>query len=390
MLKRIGVMLLLALMIIVFAASVAHASVRPLTGGQHGCTNTNPEYTVSNWNTRLSYSPGRVQFTAQHRPEVIWEDAYLVTGFNRGSSAQSLCGHFGSSYAYQLPVKADAPLKITGGMRYRISDFHGRPGWDVWLTARGAEYTETTARAMEHDPRTVEVMIEPGFGHRIWSYSSNRHWHVVFVEGGNLSNVNILASVNAAFRSIGISPSKYYYSAIDGGAEFSQGRFEMLSYRLNVSTYATETRSATATASYTARSGALAVTATRRVTLPVTRTVTLPVQGASLGAVRAVAASSAASAALASAEARVPAAAFSAAHAAATEALAAKLHPYRKLPNVVHHRLGWAIATLRHAGFRNLRWTRGLKPSAVVHWEAGHPGHLTNVKARIILHARRH
>ncbi len=387
MLRRIGVVLIIVAVLMVMVASLAHASTPTLTGGNHGCTDTNPEYVVSDVNATVHYTPGSVKFTSVHSPSYNWEDTYLLTGYNRGSNAVVLCGHYGSEFAYQLPFSATAPVKLKSTMTYTSSSFGGRIGWDLWLVRNGEQFKETTASAMEADSRTVEVMVSRGtYNHVV---TVNGRWHRVYIGGGSMHNVDLGLLMRTAMKHAGVSPSRYQWEVIGAGAEFLRGTFSLTGYALSINTTATKTRSSTATASYTARHGLFAITATRHATAVITKTVTLPVKGNPLTVQQAIAASSASTRALLVARALAPSKALSEARRAATGAMYDKLHPYAVLPHLVHKRLGTAIATLRRDRFRNLSWTRGLKPSAVVFWEAGHPGHLTAVKAHIILRARR-
>lgn len=389
MLRRIGIAVLIAALLVIAFVSLAKASPSlSLLEGQHGCTGTNPEYTLSDVNADVHYNSGSVKFNSYHKPGTGWNDTYLVSGFNRGSDATVLCGHFGNDYAYQLPFKASAPVAITGTLYFKAYNFAGTIGWDIWLVRAGEETRETTARAMEADHRSVEIMVTPGHA-RGRIYVVNGAWHRIYIGGGTMRNVDLMSLIHTSLRRIGASPSSYFIQAIPAGAEFTRGNFSVTGYDLRVTTSVSERRSASAFSLYTAKHGLLSITAARRTTVSVTRTVTLPVKGHPLGEQRATAARRAALEAQSAANTLAPRQALSEAHLIATEAMFARLHPYRVLPNVRHKHLGTAISILQHNGFLHLNWTRGLRPSAVVTWEAGHPGHLTATKAHISIRAKK-
>lgn len=387
--KRIITSALLAVATVATVAGTVHA--QPLSAGEHGCTYTNPEYIVSDVNADVHFTPGTVQFTATHRHvpgRSNWNDTYLITGYNRGSNAVVLCGHYGRDYAYRLPFSATAPVRIRSSLSYTA---HGQSanmiGWDLWLVRNGEEASETTSWGMQSDHRTVEIMVIPGrYGH---IFTVNGRWHRVYIGGGSMQNVDLQYLMRVAMRASRVNPANYQWQVIGAGAEFTRGTFSVRNYNLSITTSVRATRHATATATYTARNGKYTATATRRVTVTVRKTVTLPVKGQPLNVQRYRAYQEAAARAQATATARARTVALRAAWTAANEILLGKVHPRRVLPKVVHARLGAAISVLQHNAFLNLRWTRGLKTTAVVTWEAGHPGHLTPVKARIILRAKR-
>src|ERR1700722_5315002 len=103
----------------VFGLTVtANASAKPLVEGQHSCTLTNPELTLSDMKATVYANPGSFKFTSVHSPDFGWNDTYLIAGYNRGSNSDVLCGHYGTDYAYRLPFKVSDPIQVTSSLTY--------------------------------------------------------------------------------------------------------------------------------------------------------------------------------------------------------------------------------------------------------------------------------
>lgn len=203
-----------------------HAPVT-ISGGQHACTETSPSYLLANDGTRTTLTPHSYKFTAKAtRPG--WDDAYLLNGLSRGNNSADLCGQF----PYVLPVPA-TNFNITGSMTSKWTGYYARPGWDIWLVHAGSQDTETTNTTMQADPRTVELLLQPGFpeGH---AYQSAPGWHRIFTNSGDLKNVNITAMINQSLATAGLRPSDYYISAIGAGAELVSATFKLTGYNLSM------------------------------------------------------------------------------------------------------------------------------------------------------------
>jgi hypothetical protein len=197
-------------------------------------TETVPDYILANDGLNVTYTPGTVEYSATWNPRFSaqWQDAYLVTGYSHGANSTAQAGSYGK-YVYKMPLRVDAESQFTGSMTYSTSsDFDGRPGWDIWLSPSGSQNVDTTAATLEANPRTVEVLLQPG----TLSYESNPGYDRIFYGVGSLSDVNIGEYVIKALDYLGLDPSEYYWAAIDGGAEMTRGSFTMDSYSLSVVT----------------------------------------------------------------------------------------------------------------------------------------------------------
>ncbi len=268
-LAMIAVLALLALL-----PFAAHADT--LASGMHACTRTNPEYVLTDDGATVTSTPGTYQFTAQSARSG-WDDAYAMTGYSRGSNSATTCGHYGR-YSYNLPVPATA--QISGSLASQTTGYYSRPGWDIWLVHAGSQYQETSNTTMQADPRTVEIMLQPGqpYGH---AYTSRPSWYRIFTFAGDLKNVNITSLIANSLASAGLNPSDYYVEAIGGGAEFISATFKLTGYSLSVSAPGQYT--ATAQESYTAvfRNSRFPLQVSATATASVTRHTAVLVKGTS-------------------------------------------------------------------------------------------------------------
>ncbi len=220
------VVLLVSVLALVLLPLAAYASPPPMTGGMHSCTQTSPRYLLTDDNAAVTTTPDSYKFSASSYT-MDWVDAYLMEGYSRGVNSADSCG------TYRLPVAmADHP-KIVSSLTSTWSGYYARPGWDVWLVRAGTQDQETTNTLMQADPRTVELLIQPGYpyGH---SYTANPGWYRIFANAGNLKNVNITAIINHSLRQDGLRPSDYDVASIGGGAEFAGATFRLTGYNLSI------------------------------------------------------------------------------------------------------------------------------------------------------------
>lgn len=212
--------------------SIASAATRPtwLSGGQHSCSYTAPEYMLSDWDMAVHAYPGTTRFTATHTSSRgnRYEDAYWVTGWHDENS--SICDkrtipHSGGRKASSLkPGFLDGP-QVSANFSAHGS---GRIGFDLWLTATTSEHSPTQ---MEHDSRTWEVLLQPGGG----AYRDNPGWHRAYIGiGGRAGSLNVYGlNLTALARKAGV-PRWYSWAAIDAGGETPSGSFTVSSYYLHI------------------------------------------------------------------------------------------------------------------------------------------------------------
>lgn len=217
------------------APGLASASTRPawLTAGQHSCSYTSPEYMLSDWDMLVHANPGTTQFTATHtnlRPG-RYEDAYWVTGYHDESSAicdgRTVVGTGGLKAKSLTPGLLNGPAVTTN---FSASGSNSaRLGFELWLTASTAEHTPT---AMEADPSTWEILVQPGKG----MSRDNPGWHRVEIGAGTgragaltVWGLNLTALAERA----GV-PHGYHWAAIDAGGETPGGSFTVNSYYLHI------------------------------------------------------------------------------------------------------------------------------------------------------------
>lgn len=232
--NRTGAVLALCAAAAVLIAAPAAAGTIPirghhrppvrLTGGQHGCSYTNPEYLLTDNHMDVTLHPGTTAFTATHTPG-RYEDAYWVlAGWHDESPA--LCdsrelpgsgGYYGESYTLRYRVRRHP--RITVSMRAHGT---GRLGLDLWFTASAAE---TAPAAMERDPRTVEVLLQQGHGWHV--FRDDPGWRRLYVSclpgRGDVVSFDRLSLTRIIAR-LGV-PGRLYWMAIDGGGETPRGSF---------------------------------------------------------------------------------------------------------------------------------------------------------------------
>jgi hypothetical protein len=235
--KIIGMAAVCAAMAVFTVAPAALADTSSVPVGGWVSTQTVPDYILADDGPTIAYSTGSLQFSADWNPRfgASWQDAYLVTGYSHGANSTEQAGSYGQ-YSYKMPLKVSSSSVVTGKMTYNTSaNFVGRPGWDIWLSPNGSQGVDTSASALESNPRTIEILLQPGGK----SYESNPGYDRLFYGVGSLDNVDISAYVQKALAYLGINPSGYYWAAIDGGAELTQGSFTLDSYSLSVGTATT-------------------------------------------------------------------------------------------------------------------------------------------------------
>lgn len=205
-----------------------HAPAQPpvhLTGGGHACTATNPEALIVDDDMAGTTRPGTTGFTGTWIPGHRWEGLYAVlAGWHDESPA--LCdnrelpgsgGYYGQSYTLRYRVWRRP--RITVSMR---AHGDGRLGFDLWFTA---DPRETTAAAMEHDPRTVEVLLQQGHGWHVFRDDPgwNRYYVSVLPGHGDAISFDGLNLTRIITR-LGV-PGRLYWMAIDAGGETPRGSF---------------------------------------------------------------------------------------------------------------------------------------------------------------------
>jgi len=218
------------------ASSASASTGNSIPAGGWASTNTVPDYILANDGANVSYTPGTDHFTETWNPRfgAEWQDSYLVDGYSHGANSTSQAGSYGK-YVYKMPLLVSSAVEMTGSMTYNVSsDFSGRAGWDVWLSPAGSENEDTTAASLEANPKTVEILLQPGSV----SFESNPGYDRLFYGVGSLAEVNISEYVDKALAYLGLSPSDYYWAAVDGGAEMTAGSFTMDSYSLLVTNVA--------------------------------------------------------------------------------------------------------------------------------------------------------
>lgn len=264
---------LLALATAVATTLPASASTIRLSGADKQCTQTDPEYIIADQGQTISVPQYSYRFTAK-ADSPAYTSAYLVTGYSRGNNSDWLCGVAGKqSFELPFPVKAGT---VSGGMTYRASGSFTRPGWDIWLEPAGDEYTDTTASKMESNPRTVEVLVQPGSA-RLYQPHGGGHYRAYI--GENLKSVNLENVIIMVMAHFGLNRRDYYWEAIDAGEETARtGSFTMESYRLAVTVRATATEHATWTATHTSRKDGKVAHSTAIGHAAATRTVTVDVK----------------------------------------------------------------------------------------------------------------
>ena len=214
---------------------MAFASLKPvtITGQEHMCSTTSTEYFLGDDGMLVHATEGTTHFTASPGPSGKWEDAYWVTGFhNEGSS---LCNNrilpgTVSTRGKSLALGQLDDGTVTADLKARVTSGQVRLGFDLWLTAVQGE---RTAHQMERDPRTFEVMVQPG----TWRVNAtNPGWHRVYVgASGNTDWNNFdVADLNltAVARAAGV-PRGYYWTAVDAGGEALHGSFAVSGYALH-------------------------------------------------------------------------------------------------------------------------------------------------------------
>lgn len=249
----------MAAILVAGGAAVAQASTpSSVPAGGWVSTQTSPEYILANDGPTVAYTQGTTTFSATWNPKFgpSWQGTYFVTGYSQGENSSVQAGAYGK-YVYFMPIRVTAPVRVTGAMTYRTSpNFSGRPGWDIWLSPIGSETVDTSATMLEQNPRTVEILLQPGS--MSFEDTAPSGYQRLFYGVGSLSNVDIGWYTAKALSSLGLNPANYYWAAIDGGAEMTHGSFALDSYALSVTTQVI-------------RDG---------------KTVTLPVMGASLATIR--------------------------------------------------------------------------------------------------------
>jgi LPXTG-motif cell wall-anchored protein len=201
-------------------------------------TQTVPDYILSDDGASVNYTPGTVLFSTSWNPRFgkSWQDTYLVTGYSHGANSTDQAGSYGK-YVYKMPLQVSSSSQFTGKMTYSVSpDFSGRPGWDIWLSPKGSQGVDTSASSLEANPRTVEILLQPGNE----SFESNPGYDRLFYGVGSLTDVNLGAYVQKGLAYLGLTPSDYYWAAVDGGVEMTQGSFTMNSYALSVTVNASD------------------------------------------------------------------------------------------------------------------------------------------------------
>lgn len=229
-----GVALITAVSLGLGGAGVAGASTVPAGGWVS--TQTSPEYILANDGPTVAYTPGTTTFSATWNPKfgVSWQDTYFVTGYSQGENSSAQAGAYGK-YVYYMPIRVIAPVRVSGSMTYTTSpDFDGRAGWDIWLSPAGSETTDTSATALEQNPKTVEILLQSG-GKSFYD-TAPEGYERFFYGVGSLSNVDIGWYTAKALSTLGLNPANYYWVAIDGGAEMVHGTFSLDSYALSVTT----------------------------------------------------------------------------------------------------------------------------------------------------------
>jgi hypothetical protein len=213
---------------------MAFASLKPVTvtGQGHMCSTTRTEYFLGDDGMLVHATEGTTHFTASPGPSGKWEDAYWVTGFhNEGSSlcnARILPGTV-STRGRSLALGRLDDGTVTADLKASVTRGQVRLGFDLWLTAVQGE---RTAHQMERDPRTFEVMVQPG----TWRVNAtDPGWHRVYVGASGSTDWNHfdVAGLNltAIARAAGV-PHGYYWTAVDAGGEALHGSFAVSGYAL--------------------------------------------------------------------------------------------------------------------------------------------------------------
>lgn len=231
--KTLAVVAVAGVLAVGGAVTANASTASDLPAGGWVSTNTSPEYILANDGPNVAYQQGTTTFSATWNPHFghTWQDTYLVSGYSQGQSTSQQAGPYGK-YTWSLPLKATAPVRITGSMQYSVSPtFNGRPGWDIWMSQNTSDMSAT---ALQQNPKTVEILLQPG-SNSFYDTAPEGYLRL-FYGVGSLANVDISWYTQKALSILGLSPKNYYWVAIDGGAEMTNGAFTVNSYSLSITT----------------------------------------------------------------------------------------------------------------------------------------------------------
>lgn len=232
--RKIAVTVTLTPFIVIGLASTANAAVRPthLHGHSHTCSDTNPQYFLADDGLDVYTVPGTTYFTADLPGNGRWKDAYWITGNHDESSSicdkRTVKGTGGAKGSVLHPGRINGPV-VTADLHE--TGHRARLGLDVFATVKPYR----TPTQMEADPRTWEIMIEPGRRGAIY-HKGFVGWHRVYIGGGgsNPNSFNVRGlNLTALIKSLHI-PGYYLWNAIGAGGETPGGSFTVYSYHLHV------------------------------------------------------------------------------------------------------------------------------------------------------------
>ena len=238
--KKALIALLTAAALAISLPAFAQNIPRPryLTGHSHSCSYTNPEYMLGDDGMAVHAYPGSRVFSAAFTGwrGKRWADAYWITGWHDENSSicnkRTVAGTVNAKGTSLVPGRLGGKLVTADLTEYGSgAQYALRLGFDLWLTA----VPLATPTKMMHDPRTWEILLQPGTRnyvnrqfvgwHRIFMGVTGNWDHTVFsVHGLDLTRIA---------ENLGV-PRGYWWNTIGAGGEAGGGWFTVTSYSLHI------------------------------------------------------------------------------------------------------------------------------------------------------------